>query len=511
MFNNNTLGKSTKGVIFFDNGSKMTMDNIISASVEVDNSFYKTDATVNLLLGKDIHGELFTLTVPDEKEETEMKTNYFIISCRFMSRDGTYKMSTKLYDYVISAKLKKYCPFMIGIGTEFKVLGSTGKELYDGNRLRIESMMGMESKEDANLFAQKELKEIEYIKVLGEYRPVEHPWFPSFSIRQNKYYYDDKPAEEYWNSCYFYHSRDNDSNEEENSIEKTKESAATGEWLNLLTKKADMEPFIYNWDTINDNKIITKMEEKDMSKNIFGKMFKNLKFGRLDTDEIKYSFNGIAFKTSDGDYVTYNDDFTFTNVADMIIDMPIFAMPVSREQISVGDVIRHNDTWVIVNKVSNTEIKVAKPWTKEIVTVIPETSVFGFSFYTKVMNPFEGFGKDANAENPFGNILPFLMMQNGEGGDSINTLMMAMMLGGGKMDMSNPMMMYMMMSQNKEIDPMMMMLMMGNNPFAPSKETITEKQIDEMIDSGFIKDLYEKISHSLLADANTNENETEGE
>ena len=503
----NTLGKPTKGIIFFDNGSKMTMDNIISASVEVDNSFYKTDATVNLLLGQDIHGELFTLTVPDEKEETEMKTNYFIISCRFQSRDGTYKMSTKLYDYIISSDLKKSCPFMIGIGTEFKLLGSSGEEFYNGNNLRVESIMGMESKEDANLFAQKELKEIKFMKVIGEYRPVEHPWFPSFSIHQNKYYYDDKPAEEYWNSCYFYPPRNNEENPiAERTTEKTKDAAAR-ELVNSFIANSK-EPLYYVENTSSE-KTITKTEEKDMSKNMFGNMFKNMKFGRLNTDEIKYSFNGIAFKTSSGDYVTYNNDFTFTNVADMIIDMPIFAMPVSREQISVGDVIRHNDTWVIVNEVSKTEIKVAKPWTKEIVTVIPETSVFGFSFYTKVINPFEGFSKNANAESPFGNILPFLMMQNSECGDSTNALMMAMMFGGGKIDMSNPMMMYMMMSQNKEIDPMMMMLMMGNNPFAPSKETITEKQIDEMIDSGLIKSLYEKISDSLNDIRSINEDKGE--
>ena len=245
-----------------------------------------------------------------------------------------------------------------------------------------------------------------------------------------------------------------------------------------------------------------------MSKNMFGNMFKNMKFGLFNSQSVKYSFNGIAFKTSDGDYVTYNDDFTFTNVADMIIDMPIFAMPVSREQISVGDVIRHNDTWVIVNEVSDTEIKVAKPWTKEIVTVIPETSIFGFSFYTKIMNPFEGLGKEANADNPFGNILPFLMMQNADG-DSMNPMMMAMMFGGGKIDMSNPMMMYVMMSQNKEIDPMMMMLMMGNNPFAPKQEKITEDKIDSMIDSGLIKKLYEKISNSL--DVTNSEKEVKGE
>ena len=41
------------------------------------------------------------------------------------------------------------------------------------------------------------------------------------------------------------------------------------------------------------------------------------------------------------------------------------------------------------------------------------------------------------------------------------------------------------------------MLMMGNNPFAPKQEKITEDKLDSMIDSGLIKKLYEKISNSL--------------
>lgn len=501
MFNTST--KPTSGTIHFNDGSELTFNNILSAEVEMETGYgrYK-EATVTLNLGKDLHGEIFTLTVPSvRKEEKEVNTNFYLISVRFMSRPGCYKFNTKLYDYYITAELKNSLVNRLGIGSEIKILGKSGEELYSGSKLRVENIMGFETLEDAKLVSGvEELKEIKNLVVLGEYRLDLSSNFPKYSIYENKIYYNNIEAEKYWNMCSYFLPPSNEN--------KANKQSFNGQELYVST--ADTKPLYYAANADN-NKIITKMEEKDMSKNIFGKMFKNLKFGRLNTDEIKYSFNGIAFKTSDGDYVTYNDDFTFTNVADMIIDMPIFAMPVSREQISVGDVIRHSDTWVIVNEVSKTEIKVAKPWTKEIVTVIPETSVFGFSFYTKVMNPFEGFGKDANAENPFGNILPFLMMQGSEGGDSINTLMMAMMFSGGKIDISNPMMMYMMMSQNKEIDPMMMMFMMGNNPFAPSKQTITEKQIDEMIDSGFIKDLYTKISNSLLTDINTNENETEGE
>lgn len=483
-----TLAKPTNGIIYFNDGSEMTLENILSAEVEVGMSYgCHEDTTIKLNLGKNLHGEIFTLNIPSErKKEEEVNTNFYLITVRFMSRPGCYKFNTKLYDYYITAELKNSLVNRLGIGSEIKILGKSGEELYSGNKLRVENIMGFETLEDAKLVSGvEELKEIKNLVVLGEYRLDLSSNFPKYSIYKNKTYYNNIEAEKYWNMCSYFLPPSNEN--------KANKQPFNGQELYVST--ADTKPLYYAANADN-NKNITTTEEKNMSKNMFGNMFKNMKFGLFNSQSVKYSFNGIAFKTSDGDYVTYNDDFTFTNVADMIIDMPIFAMPVSREQISVGDVIRHNDTWVIVNEVSDTEIKVAKPWTKEIVTVIPETSIFGFSFYTKIMNPFEGLGKEANADNPFGNILPFLMMQN-DSGDSMNPMMMAMMFGGGKIDMSNPMMMYMMMSQNKEIDPMMMMLMMGNNPFAPKQEKITEDKIDSMIDSELIKKLYEKISTSL--------------
>lgn len=496
----NTLAKPTNGIIYFNDGSEMTLENILSAEVEVGMNYgCHEDTTIKLNLGKNLHGEIFTLNIPSiRKEEKEVNTNFYLISVRFMSRPGCYKFNTKLYDYYITAELKNSLVNRLGIGSEIKILGKSGEELYSGSKLRVENIMGFETLEDAKLVSGVEdLKEIKNLVVLGEYRLDLSSNFPKYSIYENKIYYNNIEAEKYWNMCSYFLPPSNEN--------KANNQPFNGQELYVST--ADTKPLYYVVNADN-NKNITTTEEKNMSKNMFGNMFKNMKFGLFNSQSVKYSFNGIAFKTSDGDYVTYNDDFTFTNVADMIIDMPIFAMPVSREQISVGDVIRHNDTWVIVNEVSSTEIKVAKPWTKEIVTVIPETSIFGFSFYTKIMNPFEGLGKEANADNPFGNILPFLMMQN-DGGDSMNPMMMAMMFGGGKIDMSNPMMMYMMMSQNKEIDPMMMMLMMGNNPFAPKQEKITEDKLDSMIDSELIKKLYEKISNSL--DVTNSEKEVKGE
>lgn len=498
MFNTST--KPTSGIIYFNDGSEMTFNNILSAEVEMETGYgrYK-DATVTLNLGQDLHGETFTVNIPSErKKEEEVNTNFYLITVRFMSRPGCYKFNTKLYDYYITAELKNSLVNRLGIGSEIKILGKSGEELYSGNKLRVENIMGFETLEDAKLFSGvEELKEIKNLVVLGEYRLDLSSHFPKYSLYKNKIYYNDIEAVKYWNMCSYFLPLANENKANKQPFNRQE----------LYVSTADTKPLYYVVNTDN-NKNITTTEEKNMSKNMFGNMFKNMKFGSFNSEAVKYSFNGIAFKTSGGDYVIYNDDFTFTNVADMVIDMPVFAMPVSREQILVGDVIRHNNDWVIVNEVSNTEIKVAKPWTKEIVAVIPETSIFGFSFYTKIINPFEGFSKGANADNPFGNILPFLMMQN-DSGDSMNPMMMVMMFGGGKIDMSNPMMMYMMMSQNKEIDPMMMMLMMGNNPFAPKQEKIVEDKIDSMIDSGLIKKLYEKISNSL--NETNSEKEVKGE
>ena len=239
--------------------------------------------------------------------------------------------------------------------------------------------------------------------------------------------------------------------------------------ISFLDDKIDNTGYAYGCDEDEINTI--NLGGNDMNTNMFGSMFENMKFGKIKTDEIKYSMKGIAIKTNAHDYVCYNPDLTFTNVGNMVMDIPVFAMPVSKEQIKTGDVIRHNDLWVIVNSVTPTEIKVARPYTREIVSVIPETSIFGFSFYTKVINPFENFGATATADNPFGNILPFMLMSGGDTKNSNDMLMMMLAFGGGKIDFSNPMMMYMLMGDKGNTSDMLMMMMLsGNNPFEQKHE-----------------------------------------
>lgn len=200
--------------------------------------------------------------------------------------------------------------------------------------------------------------------------------------------------------------------------------------------------------------------EKKEEHNMFNNLMKNLEFGKINTNAIKYSFNGIAFATNDGSYVVYNSDMTFTNVSDMVMDIPIYAMPVAKSDIEVGDIIKHHDTFVIVQSITDTEIRVANPLTREVVNIIPEKSIFGFDFYSKVIDFTKNFNTGATESNPFGN-LPLLMMMDDKKDNG--ALMYFMMNNAGKMDFSNPMMMYLMMSNSDDKSNLLPLLLMSQN------------------------------------------------
>lgn len=215
-------------------------------------------------------------------------------------------------------------------------------------------------------------------------------------------------------------------------------------------------------DLVQDTEKVSWNEynkKKNGGKSMFNNLMKNFKFGKMDTNAIKYSFNGIAFQTEDNDYVVYNPDMTFTNVSEMVMDIPIYVMPVPKSDVKIGDIIIHNSEFVIVQSIESKEIRVAQPRTKEIVGIIPEKSVFGFDFYTKVIDFTKNFSNSATSSNPFGN-LPMLMMMDNQ--DNNNDMLMFMMMNGGKMDFNNPMFMYMMMSKSEDKSNLLPLMMLMN-------------------------------------------------
>lgn len=445
------------------NGTRIDFGKVSNIEVEYDSDGSK-QASITILPNE--RGELFTITIP-EKGEKEL--NGTIIYCRFETAKGEFNEHTKKYAYYVAASPED-C--VIKEGTIFKVW-NMDKNIpeYNGTRLRCDRIVGVENKADAELLESKSLKTIERISIDGEIVSTNKKYVNPWALNK----IENNTIKTVRTECTFAFGKAGEGKGftfgEEIGF------TPTGDAIDAI----DVSKGIISYDKIDDtgytyscdeNKINTiNSGGNSMNTNMFGNMFKNMKFGKLETNDIKYSMKGIAFKTTDGDYVCYNSDFTFTNVANMVMDIPMFAMPVSKDQIKVGDVIDHNGTWVIVSDVTPSEIKVAKPWTKEIASVIPETSIFGFSFYTKVINPFENFGATATADNPFGNILPFMLMSGSDTKNSNDMLMMMLAFGGGKIDFNNPMMMYMLMGDKTNTNDMFMMMMLsGNNPFEQKHE-----------------------------------------
>ena len=481
--NNTTIEITDEPELIFDNCGTIV-------------GFHERERKAIITVRPDENGVLFSMTT--KEKENEMETKCSVVWCRFARANGEFDINSgKLYRYLVDAPLEK-CE--IQVGTIFKVLSPFGSEEYSGTKLRCEAIEGYSDKVNVELVYGK-LKEIKSIKLYSTYPYTEPLKFISKTIdgQLKPLYYDGKTPEEFFNDkfiekCHQYPQgrvtdaasrvsvyKRNTYNKVATYVKRnarypdeialSNETALSNEIalsndspLLYVSSAVDSKCWVDNTKAINTTEANTG--GNDMNTNMFGNVMRNMKFGKVDTKDIKYSFKGIAFRTADNDYVCYNSDFTFTNVGNMIIDMPIFAIPVCRDKIEVGDVILHNDQWVIVNDISESEIKVAKPWNKEVAYVIPETSIFGFSYYTKVLNMFESFGNAADSDNPFGNMLPFMLMsQGGDTKNDMTTMMMLMAMNGGEMNFDNPLMMMMLMGGDTKIDPMMMMFMMNGEMF----------------------------------------------
>lgn len=383
----------------------------------------------------------------------------YVIYGRFANTNSQFSLDTKLYRFHYRCEDPSYL-----VGSIVNIKDEEGRILYSGARVRIEVVFQTLDKRAADEIAGMPLRTIDLVFIKRANIPLAYDSI-QFDTKTEKilWYEVDgwkfKPRE-FWERE---ERRLTSENEVMITIDKSKGMITINNSKGMIT--INSEDLNYFAD-VNSQSI--KNEEKN---NMFNKMFKNLKFGKLSNGTIKYSFNGIAFQSSDGSYVTFNDDLTFTNVNDMVMDIPVYVMPVAANQIEVGDIIIQNEQPVMIREISSNEIKVIKPFSREIVSIVPEKSIFGFDFYSKVLNVFEGLGSAADQGNPFGNMLPFLMMSEGKENQSNSDMMMMMALMGGNLDMSNPMMMMALMGDKTDsmlsILPMMMMNNKNNkNPFS---------------------------------------------
>lgn len=193
----------------------------------------------------------------------------------------------------------------------------------------------------------------------------------------------------------------------------------------------------------------------------------NFDFGPCTNDQVRMSMYGLAIKNASGEWVSYNDG-QVVNVDVLNFDGAkyMFKMPVAVKDIAVGDIVIHNRVPMFVESVEN-GIHVVDIRAGEKKEILPTTNMFGFNFVTKIVSLFNAFQSSPTPDQPFGNMLPFLML-NGEDGKSIDsdTMLMFMMMqnqNGSANVFANPMMLYFLMKDKGGNDILPLMLMMNQN------------------------------------------------
>lgn len=224
--------------------------------------------------------------------------------------------------------------------------------------------------------------------------------------------------------------------------------------LNLTTDAINSETIkklIYG----ENSSIINIQNEKENVK--MNTKFFDAQFGKVD--DVSMSIYGATFKTvgTDGLARSIAYDPTTQEYIDVPNEMIIakgsycYAMPCTADNLHIGEYIRHNGAWARVIDVDDAaRIVVEKIATREIATILPVRSVFGYSFYTKLITPFQSGFATADAAHPFGDILPLLMMGDGKMEDMLPLMLMMGQKGSTMFDGSNQMMLMMMLMNDKD-------------------------------------------------------------
>ena len=227
-------------------------------------------------------------------------------------------------------------------------------------------------------------------------------------------------------------------------------------------KKTIIQPTSSDVYPVKNYKINYNENRKDNENMDTSKMF-NFDFGPVASN-IRMSPYGMAMKNADGKYVSY--DKNSGNIMDVEIfnfdaQKFLYKMPVAVNAVAVGDIVVHMRKAMFVSAVNGNRISVVDIYNGEVKDIMPTTSPFGFNFITKVVSLIDMSG--ANVDTPFGNLLPLLML--GEGQDFKDILPMMFLTGNagafGNM-VQNPLMLYALMGDGNAKDILPFLLMSQN-------------------------------------------------
>lgn len=222
------------------------------------------------------------------------------------------------------------------------------------------------------------------------------------------------------------------------------------------------QPYTYDYGVsmignLTEDKIreILKEHDKEKEKN---NMTTDFSFGPYNTNSIRLSPYGMAIKNKAGKWVSYNkstDRLMDVDVINVDIDSAkiFYKIPRAVNSVKPGDIILHNTTPVFIETINNGRFTVINPYEGTEITILPTQSPFGFDFVTAIVT-LTDFMPAADEDNPFGNLLPFMLM-----GKDNNNLGLMLALSGGMEDM-DPMMMMALCSGN-DMTTMLMLSMMN--------------------------------------------------
>lgn len=199
------------------------------------------------------------------------------------------------------------------------------------------------------------------------------------------------------------------------------------------------------------------------------KMFGNLEFGPVKG--INMSHLGIALKNAAGNMVSYdrqNEEIVDVDLIDFNAENMVYAMPCAIKDIKTGDVIRHVNGNAMFVTSTEGGIHVVDVVAGEKKEILPTKSMFGFDFVTKIVSLIDFSAMNASADQPFGNMLP-LMLLSDDKSSMRDMLPMMMLMNGdnlGDFDMSNPFVMMALMgkggSEGNDFFPMVMAMQLMN-------------------------------------------------
>ena len=411
--------------------------------------------------------------------------------------DAKDKPSGKTYTYLIDDAIKTKL-VSVNISNKANIYHITNESGYDYRKAKVVCLatMAISNEEEYNFSGLKKIVSAEYC---GE---IDYLW----NIR-NKDEYDarrdfdilrKKTTPTVKNSSDIFSWLDGPYNFTSNATNKTTQNDILNTWNTCTTGK------LANVGTttikLNGTGIITNTPkeetnylkltnspkintEKKKEKTMFESMMKNLHFGKADNAKMSIYGPALREAVSGDTWIAFDKSKEqWSDVPwEAILDIPLFEMPVAKNDIQIGDFIFHAGVgWVRVidfDDEMNYFIEAEDPSNHEIIKILPTRNMFGFDFYTKLIVPFDmgaTFG-GASASNPFG-MLPMLMMMSdkNKSGSGDNSILMAMMMmQNGTIDFtSNPMMLYALLG-DKGGDNSILMAMLMNQMMqgAPTKHT----------------------------------------